>query len=255
MIKLTAKPAPAELTPEIVKELTEKYKQNKKLSVWQDKRIHPFIKEKLLSLSNNKCCYCECEINGDGSDLHIEHFYPASIYEDKVLEWDNLLPSCFRCNRHKSTLDTKEYPIIHPVINNPKEHLIFEAHLLLIKGKDELGSFTVERLGLSDDERLLVGRYKLGVGVNKQLKELNEKLNDKLQGKAKLTITQETKFINELRGIMQLGTSERKYSAVISSLILINGYYKTLKNIFDNQNLWTDEFIELEQQMQYCALI
>lgn len=252
MIKLAAVPPPVELTPDAVKELTEKFKQNKKESVWQQ----DYIKKALLEMSNSKCCYCECEVNVAGSDLHVEHFHPKDLYPDEVIEWSNLLPACTRCNRRKGKLDTKTKSIIHPVKHNPKNHIEFKKKLLLLSGKDDLGVFTIERLELDTDERLAVDRYRLALAITNQLKKLFNGFVEALNTKPILTNSKKEKFQRELRGIMQYGTSDKKYSAVISSVILTDDNYQEIKRLFEtHDDLWNDEFIELEEQVNYCALI
>ncbi|RYE16339.1 MAG: HNH endonuclease, partial [Sphingobacteriaceae bacterium] len=67
MIKLTAISAPDELTYDVVKELTEQYQLTGE-SVWNQ----PYIKKALLSMSNNKCCYCECKIDEESKYLEVE---------------------------------------------------------------------------------------------------------------------------------------------------------------------------------------
>jgi hypothetical protein len=248
MIKLDAVPSPIELTPDVVKELTEKFKLEK-TSVWQK----DYIREALLKMSNGKCCYCECEVNVAGSDLHVEHFHPKKIYENEVLRWDNLLPSCVRCNRNKGTLDTKKTLIVHPIRNNPKNH--FKISNFYFHDKDELGDFTIERLQLNDDERLALDRFKLGTAVMKQLNELTKEFIEIVKTKSILTDRQQTKFGRKLQSIMRFGTAEKKYSAVISSVILADKNYQEIKRLFMTHKLWNDEFIELEEQVNYCALI
>lgn len=65
-----------------------------------------YIKNALLEMSDNKCCYCECKIGKGEREMHVEHFKPKSIYPDLVVEWNNLLPSCPHCNKQKSSHDT-----------------------------------------------------------------------------------------------------------------------------------------------------
>ena len=78
----------------------------------------PKVKEKLLSLYNYKCAYCESKINNATTSVRIDHFRP----KDKVkninykeidghkgyywlgYEWTNLLPTCENCNNKKSNL-------------------------------------------------------------------------------------------------------------------------------------------------------
>lgn len=252
MIKLILQPKPVELTEAIVAELTDKYIKNKS-SVWREEPIKEPIRLALLKMSFGKCCYCECEINSEGSDLTVEHFYPAHIHKIKVLSWENLLPACLRCNREKGTLDTEKRPIIHPINNNPKNHLELNQRFLLLCGKDELGNFTVDRLALNA-ERVALSRYKITLAVTNQLKELHEDIFETL-AQNNLTDKKEQNFYRELRKAMLLGTKESKYSAVISTVILSNSHYQEIKQLFESNSLWNDEFKELEKQVEFCALI
>ena len=53
---------------------------------------------------------------------------------------------------------------------------------------------------------------------------------------------------------MLYGTATKKYSAVIASVILDDKNYRYLKQSFIDCNLWSDEFKNLEEQVQFCAL-
>jgi uncharacterized protein (TIGR02646 family) len=249
MIKLTPEPIPSELTPEVANELTDKFKQDKNNRVW----TQDYIKNALLKMSHGKCCYCECKINNAGSDLHIEHFHPKDIYKDEVVAWENLLPACSRCNTRKGKLDTKKNPIIHPVKNNPKNHLKVEQYYF--SHKDDLGEFTIEKLRLNDEIKLAIDRFQLGLSITKSLNDLTKEIDNYLANKEILNAKQETIISRKLTEIMQFGTSDKKYSAVMSSVILTNSDYQKIKQLFENYALWNDEFNELEKQVKFCALI
>lgn len=245
MIKLIAIDPPSELTPELVKKLTEEFKIDSKKPVWRQ----DYIQAKLLEMSHRKCCYCECEINVAGSDLHIEHFYPKHLYKEDVVNWENLLPACKRCNTKKGKVDPKDHPIIHPIKNDPKDHL--KVNQFYLYSKDELGEFTIDKLDLNDADRLAVDRYKLGFEIIKKLDMLFKEVNNLSIFNEKNT----TKFCRELEGIMKYGTASKKYSAVISTTILTNDDYKKIEALFKNNSLWNKELEKLEKEMKYCALL
>ena len=249
MIKLNPEPIPSELTPETANALTEKFKQDKNNRVW----AQDYIRNSLLKMSHGKCCYCECKINNAGSDLHIEHYHPKDIYKDEVVVWDNLLPACSRCNTKKGKLDTKKNPIIHPVRNNPKTHLRVEQYYF--SHKDELGEFTIEKLKLNDEVKLSIDRFQLGFSITKSLNDLAKEIANYLQNATHFTAKQETIISRKLTDIIQFGTADKKYSAVISSVILTNSDYQEIKQLFELNNLWDDELKELEKQVEFCALI
>jgi len=71
------------------------------------------LKWTLKQIYHNKCAFCESDITNDFGD--IEHFRPKNGNEDKIkkcdntysyywlaFSWDNLLPSCNRCNGKKT---------------------------------------------------------------------------------------------------------------------------------------------------------
>ncbi len=51
------------------------------------------------------------------------------------------------------------------------------------------------------------------------------------------------------------GTREYEYSATVATVLLTNPDYAEIKQLFKDHQLWNDEFIELEKQVRYCALI
>src|SRR5690554_3867131 len=109
MIKLTRGAKPVELTLAIEKELTDEFKKTG-ASVWRK----DYITNGLLAYSNNKCAYCECDITEESKYLEVEHFHHKDSYPDEVVQWENLLPSCKKCNATKSSHDTYVEPIINP---------------------------------------------------------------------------------------------------------------------------------------------
>ena len=79
--------------------------------------------------------------------MEVEHYYPKSLYPKEVLNWENLLPSCKKCNGNKSDLDTKQTPIIKPDIDQPRDHLC--TNNVILKGKTTIGKRTILRLELN----------------------------------------------------------------------------------------------------------
>ncbi len=81
---------------------------------------HKDIKEVLFNCSHEKCSYCE--IIPSSSYMEVDHFEPKSRYPELVLDWDNLLPACRKCNSYKSNHDTRVFPIINPTKINPEPY-------------------------------------------------------------------------------------------------------------------------------------
>lgn len=240
MIRLHSVPRPAKLTDDKVKELTERY-QREQHPVWNEK----FIKDALSELSHGKCCYCECSVSSGGSYLEIEHFHPKSLYPKEVVQWENLLPACKRCNGHKSNHDTKQEPVIHPVQNTPQAHLSLKNYRLY--GKTPLGEKTIEVLNLNDRMRLVEKRFEIGDELLMKL----ENLWCDLSNLAEKHVGRKRK---QLIDLMQEGTACYEFSATAATVILQDTNYQKIKHWFIQKNLWNDELVNLENGLLEAIL-
>jgi uncharacterized protein (TIGR02646 family) len=247
MIKLTHLPKPSELTPQIEKELTDEYQKTGK-SVWQQ----DYIKRDLLKMPSDKCCYCECNVNEESKYLEIEHFKPKHHFPNLVVDWDNLLPACKGCNGVKSDHNTQTEPIVHPVNDNPKDHLAFKAYRL--KAKTDLGKKTLEVIPhLNNTKKVVTKRFDIGEKIIESLQELLELTQDYSNG-IQSSNQRRNRIISKLRAIMQEGCPETEYSAIAATTTLNDDNYQIIKQLFINSSLWSQEFVDLEQKIQFCAL-
>jgi len=55
------------------------------------------VAEKLEKVFFGKCAYCEITVARD-----VEHYYPKSLYPQRMFRWDNFLFACKNCNTDKS---------------------------------------------------------------------------------------------------------------------------------------------------------
>lgn len=245
MIKLDRTPKPVELTTELQIALTDEFKLTGK-SVWNLE----FIKKGLLSFSNDKCCYCEANINEESKYLEVEHFHHKSKYIDEVLEWDNLLPSCKKCNGTKSNHDTIVEPIIDPSKIVPKNHLKYWC--FRIKGSDDLGKLTVSVLNLNDQDRLVKKRYEIGNAIHAKLEELNELTDDYVNG-IQINTKRKNRIINGIKDLMREGLPTSEYSATSATVILTCIEYDNLKSKLFALNFWDMELSQLEIELNKNA--
>lgn len=245
MIKLQRTPIPSCLTPSLVKDLTNKFKADHSQRVWN----RTDLKKALLAMSSGKCCYCECNITEESKYMEVEHFKCKDKYEDAVLEWSNLLPSCKRCNGAKLTHDVLHKPIIDPSAIEPKKHLHY-YHLTLY-GKDDLGDNTIEVLNLNDSTRLVKPRFEIWNKLTNTLKDIEEIANDFLQN----PITRKrNKIINSLKLLLEEASPQSQYAAVYASILLNEPAYKNIRTILQTQGYWDDTFQTLEQNANLCCL-
>ncbi len=104
MIKLTLPPRPTFLTDEKVEDLTSLFKTDRNKRVWNI----PALKSALLEMSYGKCAFSEVRLNVEGKYMQVEHFYPKSKYQEKVMECGNLLPCINVCNSRKKRYRSQE---------------------------------------------------------------------------------------------------------------------------------------------------
>jgi len=246
MIKLDRSQKPVALTDELKDRLTQEFKSTGK-SVWN----RDFIKTALLEYSNDKCCYCEANINEESKYLEVEHFHHKDMYKDEVLDWENLLPSCKKCNGTKNDHDTVIEPIIKPTDVNPRLHLKYWRYR--IKGIDDLGKMTVSVLNLNDQDRLVRKRYEIGNAIQMKLEQLNDIADDYLSGTATNT-RRKNRIINGLKQVMNEGLPTAIYAATSATIILTDTEYNILKSKIVSLSLWDAELIELETKLSEIAL-
>ncbi len=228
MIKLQRGEKPAYLTDDKVKELTEKFNANTSKVVWKHDDIH----NALINSSASKCAYCECELQIEDSYMQIEHFKDKGSYPDNVVDWENLLPSCARCNRKKWTLDVEKFPIVNPYVDEPKEHLHLEAFALY--GKGEKGDNTVKKLDLND-EKILLPRFKLCDEIRRKLSNIKILLIDIDEAR------------NNLVNLLQSCQCDKAYSAYVSTTLHRNMDYEEIKLKLKEAGLWDVELERLHQ--------
>ncbi|ATA91360.1 HNH endonuclease [Capnocytophaga canimorsus] len=237
MIKLDRVSPPIQLSPDFIEQETYKYK-NKGESVWNT----IWLKKALLQSSHNKCAYCECNIVEESKYLEVEHFYCKKDFPDKVLEWNNLLPSCKRCNGKKGSHSVQNAPIVNPYDDTPQQHMYLENYRL--KNKDDKGRTTIDVLDLNDTERLVNSRYKVG----NRLQELLENIKDKLdEYKNNTSVRNKNKLIRMIEEVLKSCQVDREYSAVCSTILHKDKDYKNIKNEMENLGLWSVDMEKLHR--------
>lgn len=106
--------------------------QKKQRILRQQKTVwnYDWLKTALTDSSFNKCCYTEIELGVESKYMEVEHFYHKDKYPERVLDWNNLLPSCKTCNGNKGDHDVGSEPIINPYEENPKEFFILNKECI-----------------------------------------------------------------------------------------------------------------------------
>lgn len=241
MIKFSRSAKPAQLTTQEVKKLTDIFKK-KGERVWGKK----YITDPLLRMSNSKCCYCECKIDEESKYLEVEHFKPKGLYPDLVVEWDNLLPSCKHCNGQKGEHDTIIDPIINPVIDDPRSHLIVKAYRVYPRNNSSLGKLTIRVVDLNNRKRLVDVRANIGHYIHEELEKLLKINDDYLNaqpGNNKNNVKRD--LINGIRKLLLECQPNSEYSATAATETLKDLNYKFVRQTMIAENIWAADLENL----------
>lgn len=249
MIKLDRPPKPIQLTEEVQKQLTEKFKDDNSKSVWKQQ----YIVDELLNMSSQKCCYCETKLLEESKYLHIEHYHHKSKYPDEVVEWNNLLPSCERCNINKGTHDTVRKPIINPTIEDPKKYLFIKNYRYKSKKRNKLGLETISTLYLNDTKKLVKVRFDICNALSDKLLDI-EVLLDSHKDQDTIHTRTKNRIVNGIKDILRYAQPTEEYSAFVSSTILNDDTYSNIKKILQDLDLWDNELEELENTAKKIML-
>jgi len=196
---------------------------------------HEDVKRILFKCSHNKCAFCEtipC-----GSYLEVEHYAPKNLYPELILDWENLLPSCRKCNNYKRDHDSISEPIINPCKVDPEPY--FEYEILCIKpasniSNQSLALRTIQVCNLNR-RQLIEARAKLLIDLiyfNQQLEKSIQELNEMLTFRKK-----RNRILNleESFEILESFTKPEKiYSGLCKNFIRKSKNYKLAKKCIED---------------------
>lgn len=245
MIKIQRLSAPAELTPEVVSEKTALFMRDNEKKVWKE----PYIESRLIEMSHNKCCYCECKLGEESKYMEVEHFHDKHSYPEDVVAWNNLLPSCKSCNGRKGTHDTKVDPLVNPSVDDPKDYLGFRD--FAYKEKHPIGKESIEAINLNDFERLCIPRYR----VCMELKKKVEGFLERTQSIVPASRTQvKNRLKNDIIELLQACQCDAEYTAAKATWMINNPDYNRLVNEMRRLGLWDGIHEVLDKQMRAFAM-
>lgn len=227
---------PTQLTKEVQAELTKAFHENPNKNVW-DK---PYIKEALLNMTYHKCAYSEVLLQESSSYMEVEHFYPKSLYPEKVVEWGNMLPVCKVCNSKKGKVDPNKIALVNPFIDEPSQHLTFQNYLC--KPLDEKGNNSIQCYDLNHSQ-FTKPRFTQIQGNEKQLDFLAKEMEEEITKKA------QRRFVERLKVVLQTGQKTEPYSVCISLAITTDRHYDTIKTYLKMKKLWDCELETLDTEL------
>ncbi|KRE50635.1 hypothetical protein [Paenibacillus sp. Soil724D2] len=224
---------------------------------------HEEIKDAFNKLFHKKCAYCESNY-AKVQPVDVEHYRPkGGVVIDGILvkpgyywlasDWENLLPSCIDCNRHRTHKvddDDEEFllgkanlfPIanesarakkvgyepyeirllLNPCIDSPEEHLTFLEDGIIL-GKSFMGMVSIETYGLRRKD-LTDAREAHAKNINKAISDVKFGLSfmDKLintPGAEALVNIYEEKLKIDLNALKSFLDEKQEYVALARQMI------------------------------------
>lgn len=245
MIHIDRIPAPVELTDTVVRSKTDTFLADADKVVWRD----GYIVDALMAMSHAKCAYCECKLGEESKYMEVEHFHDKKDFPNEVVVWDNLLPSCKKCNTSKGAHNTVLEPIVNPTVDIPQQHMIL-VRGVRFRGIDELGKMTITVLNLNDQDHHCQNRYAIGQAITVELEKLESASLDFLNGNRKKTTQGLGRLRNSMVELLSKGTKDKEYSAVVATALLNDNLYASLKANLQSLDIWTDEMDKLESELE-----
>mgnify|MGYP003623384814 CR=1 FL=1 len=247
MIKLTKKGAPTQLTQNFIDQGKIDFSADKKSRPWAKDWIRSALKDE----SNNKCSYCEQSLGERGLYLEVEHFYVKSVYEDKILDWNNLLASCKTCNLKKSTLDVGKEPIINPFFDEPKSHLKINRYRY--EAKTDLGEVTILSLDLNNYDSLSKNRFALCYAIQDQIKALVQRVQDIGANVPSTRVVLNIR--NKATTILQNAQPDHAFSASVATEIIGTAEFIPIKEFLEANGEWNQILSDLYDSAKDIAML
>lgn len=196
---------------------------------------HEVIKKILFKCSHNKCAFCETIPYG--SYLEVDHYAPKNLYPELTLDWENLLPSCRKCNIYKRDHDSISEPIINPCKVDPEPY--FDYEFLYIKPASNppdqlLAQRTIQVCNLNRRQlnearvKLLLDLTYLDQQLEKSIQELNEMLTFRKKKNRILNLQESFEILESLT------KPEEIYSGLCKNFIRKSKNYKLAKKCIED---------------------
>ncbi|TCP99122.1 uncharacterized protein (TIGR02646 family) [Sphingomonas sp. PP-F2F-A104-K0414] len=246
MIQLSRPASPPELDEPTVTALTTEF-VNTGTSVWNT----PSIRSGLLNSSNSKCAFCETKLDEESKYMEVEHFRCKRDFPDMVVDWDNLLPACKRCNVRKGGYNVDmEGMIVNPFDVDPRNHMFL--YNFRLRSRDVVGRSTIDTLYLNQSDRLVAVRSSIGEAVASALERIREYLEDYIAGQK--TVRQQNRIIRGIEKLLVESSPQAEYSATTSTVLFGDPDFSWIRERLQERGLW-DSLVLQEGIARACAML
>ncbi len=181
--------------------------------------------------------------------MEVEHFRHKDKYECDVVKWENLLPSCKRCNIKKGIHDVVVEPIVEPFNMDPSDHL--HLQMVYFRERDAVGKTTIEVLDLNNFSRMVRPRFDITVQIEKNLSTIELALDGYTDSP---TVRRRNGLVGIFTDTLLECQPNSEFAATAATFLHVNPKYPTLSAAMKDALLWNEELEELHQLSEAIRL-
>ncbi|MDE5882991.1 MAG: HNH endonuclease [Muribaculaceae bacterium] len=114
------------------------------------KYAHKDIRKQLMSMSHNKCFYCEGMLLDRPKE--VDHYVEVAVDHSKAFDWNNLYMACLNCNDKVPHNTIPVSAALNPILDSDadiKTHISFDKEIIFpmpgsLKGKQTITKFRLD---------------------------------------------------------------------------------------------------------------
>lgn len=207
--------------------------------------------EKLLNISNGKCIYCEKRHGND----ELDHFLPKSEYDYLTITPANLLPSCSKCNKKKSSIGQAYHPYFNDFVD--VDFIICDividtsdknSYIDFSNGEEKL--FMIPKYQLISEELIEDRELYRKVKETFECLELSKRYSEMMTEiiEEKMVLFKETLEISGVDTLVSIVRRlEKSEMEVYSNNSCILPFYKRFISLLENSELFLKAFKKVEK--------
>jgi uncharacterized protein (TIGR02646 family) len=201
------------------------------------------ILDALFLGAHKKCAYCE-SLLGSIDNMQVDHFIPKKQAPLLAAAWSNLNCSCADCNHLKVV-----GPVyVNPYADDPAQHFFYSGSRL--HAITDEGRATLKRLRFS---ARLSGKHNIvWEGIVNLMETLQNKLDKAVENG--LDEVSKTDIWSDAVAIVESGTPEKEFSAVMASQLLQYSEWERAERLLHYLGVWDAELERLDALMRLQAL-
>lgn len=153
------------------------------------------IKRHLAKFQRRRCAYCRKTVNVVGKGVPTDHIVPKNLKPTWMFIPSNLCLSCWGCNSKKKDKDplrsggnsygneltqyplqSDEYFIFHPYIDNWGDHFVVEDGFFLVPIRDTKGPYTYKELGMNRLDVVLDHKEQLNLNEHSSFRTIVKRM-------------------------------------------------------------------------------